>query len=57
MNKEREDIAGEMTFGSRKSATKARGRPFEPGNSGKPKGTRHKVTMAVETFLRGRPSV
>jgi hypothetical protein len=43
----------ELTIGSRKSATKARGRPFEPGNRGKPKGTRHKVTMAVEALLEG----
>jgi hypothetical protein len=42
-----------LTIGSRKSATKARGRPFEPGNRGKPKGTRHKVTMAVEALLEG----
>ena len=37
----------------RKNATKARGRPFEPGNSGKPKGCRHKVTRAVEELLDG----
>jgi hypothetical protein len=37
----------------RKCATKARGRPFQPGNAGKPKGTRHKVTLAVEALLEG----
>ena len=38
---------------SRKSAAKSRGRPFKPGNSGKPKGARHKVTQAVEALLDG----
>jgi hypothetical protein len=37
----------------RKSATKPRGRPFEPGNPGKPKGTRHRATLAVEALLEG----
>jgi hypothetical protein len=37
----------------RKYATKPRGRPFKPGNPGKPKGARHKVTLAVESLLEG----
>lgn len=38
---------------SRKSAGKTRGRPFAPGNPGKPKGTRHKATLAAEALLDG----
>ena len=30
-----------------------RGRPFQPGNPGRPKGARHKVTVAVEALLEG----
>jgi Family of unknown function (DUF5681) len=40
-----------------KSATKQRGRPFQKGQSGnpagKPKGTRHAVTRAMEALLDG----
>ena len=39
--------------GPRKSAGETRGRPFEPGNPGKPKGARHKATLAVEALLEG----
>ncbi|MGA0603523.1 hypothetical protein ACO2Q3_22640 [Caulobacter sp. KR2-114] len=42
-----------MTEAPRKSATKPRGRPFQPGNAGKPKGTRHKATLAAEALLDG----
>jgi hypothetical protein len=38
---------------TRKYATKSRGRPFALGNSGKPKGARHKTTLAVESLLDG----
>jgi hypothetical protein len=38
---------------SRKYATKTRGRPFKPGNAGKPPGARHKTTLAVESLLEG----
>ena len=38
---------------SRKYAGNTRGRPFEPGNPGRPKGARHKVTRAVEALLDG----
>jgi hypothetical protein len=37
----------------RKSAANTRGRPFPPGNPGKPKGTRHKTTLAMEALLEG----
>ena len=30
-----------------------RGRPFQPGNPGKPKGARHKTTIAIEALLDG----
>ncbi len=42
-----------MTDEQRKSVAKPRGKPFPPGNAGKPKGTRHRVTMAVEALLDG----
>jgi len=37
----------------RKSAGNTRGRPFQPGNSGKPRGARHKITRAIEELLEG----
>jgi hypothetical protein len=37
----------------RKCAQNTRGRPFEPGNAGKPKGARHKATVATEALLDG----
>jgi hypothetical protein len=37
----------------RKSAGNTRGKPFEPGNSGKPKGARHKITRAIEELMEG----
>lgn len=38
----------------RNSATNTqRGRPFELGNPGKPKGARHRVTRAVEALMEG----
>ena len=39
---------------TRKSATKTRGKPFRPGNPGKPKGARHRVTLAMEALLEGQ---
>lgn len=30
-----------------------RGRPFTPGNAGKPRGARHKTTLAIEALLEG----
>ena len=38
---------------TRKNARKTRGRPFKPGNPGRPKGARHKTTLAVEALLEG----
>jgi hypothetical protein len=38
---------------TRKYAAKTRGRPFKPGNPGKPPGARHKTTLAVESLLEG----
>lgn len=38
---------------SRKNATNTRGKPFEPGNPGKPRGARHKTTLAIEALLEG----
>lgn len=31
-----------------------RGKPFEKGNPGKPKGARHRVTRAIEALLEGQ---
>lgn len=36
----------------RKNATKTRGRPFAPGNSGRPRGARHKTTMLAEKLMQ-----
>ena len=38
---------------SRKNAANTRGKPFEPGNPGKPKGARHRATLAAEALLDG----
>jgi hypothetical protein len=38
---------------ARNNATNTRGKPFAPGNGGKPKGARHKVTLAIEALLDG----
>jgi hypothetical protein len=37
----------------RKNATTTRGKPFAPGNPGRPKGARHRTTMAAEAMLDG----
>ncbi len=38
----------------RKNARKTpQGRPFQPGNPGRPKGARHKTTLAIERLLEG----
>jgi hypothetical protein len=36
---------------TRKNAGNTRGRPFQPGNPGKPRGARHKTTLAMEALL------
>jgi hypothetical protein len=38
---------------ARKNATPKRGRPFAPGNPGRPKGSRNKVSRNVEMLLEG----
>ena len=43
-----------MTPGaSRNNAAATRGRPFRPGNPGRPRGTRNKATLALEALLDG----
>jgi len=37
----------------RNNASTARGRPFQPGNPGRPKGARHRATLAAEALLDG----
>lgn len=37
----------------RNNARKTRGRPFAPGNPGRPRGARNKATLAVEALLDG----
>jgi hypothetical protein len=37
----------------RKNATATRGRPFKPGNAGRPKGARNRATLAAEALLDG----
>ena len=38
----------------RRNAGKTRGRPFEKGNSGRPRGSRNKATLAAEALLDGQ---
>jgi hypothetical protein len=42
-----------MTDRSRNNAAKTRGRPFGKGNPGRPKGARHRLTLAAEALLDG----
>jgi hypothetical protein len=42
-----------MTDTLRKNATKTRGRPFKPGNAGRPKGARNRATLAAANLLDG----
>ena len=37
----------------RNNASTTRGRPFAPGNPGRPKGSRHKTTQAMQVLLDG----
>ena len=46
-------IETDLIDSSRKYAANTRGRPFPPGNPGKPKGTRHKATQAIQALLDG----
>lgn len=47
------DMDNEEPDDARKYAENTRGRPFDAGNPGKPKGARHKITRAVEELLEG----
>src|SRR5829696_2810004 len=42
-----------MISDQHKNAGNTRGRPFERGNPGRPKGARHKATLAAEALLDG----
>jgi len=42
-----------MTMPRKNATNTRRGRPFAPGNPGRPKGARHKTTLAVEALLGG----
>ena len=42
-----------MPTDARNNAVKTRGRPFAAGNPGRPKGARHKATLAAEALLDG----
>lgn len=38
----------------RNNAPKTRGKPFEAGNPGRPRGARHRTTLAIEALLDGQ---
>ena len=42
-----------MTDTPRKNATNTRGRPFKPGNAGRPRGARNRGTLAAGALLDG----
>ena len=42
-----------MTGTLRKNATNTRGRPFKPGNAGRPTGARNRATLTAEALLEG----
>jgi len=42
-----------MTDDPRKYVTNTRGKPFSRGNPGKPRGARHRATLAAEVLLDG----
>ena len=50
---EREEATPVAVIASRKYAANTRGKPFQPGNSGKPKGARHRTTLAIDALLDG----
>ena len=42
-----------MSAATRNNAGKTRGRPFMKGNPGRPRGARHKTTLAIDALLDG----
>lgn len=44
---------GCVMAGTKQNAGNTRGRPFTTGNPGKPKGSRHRTTLAIEALLDG----
>ena len=42
-----------MSGDQRSDRVVPRGKPFEPGNPGRPRGARHKTTLAIEALLEG----
>jgi hypothetical protein len=42
-----------MTETERKNVENTRGKPFKSGNSGRPKGSLNRVTLAIQYFLDG----
>ena len=38
----------------RNNAPRTRGKPFERGNPGRPRGARHRTTLAIEALLEGQ---
>ena len=42
-----------MTETARNNAGTTRGRPFQLGNPGRPKGARHRTTLAMQALLEG----
>ena len=42
-----------MTEDARNNGANTRGKPFQPGNPGRPKGARHRATRAIEALLEG----
>ncbi len=42
---------------ARKNAGSTRGRPFQAGNAGRPKGSRNKASLAMEVLLEGEAEV
>jgi hypothetical protein len=52
-SEKREDRHPDMHDLPRKNTRKTRGRPFERGNPGRPKGSRNKATLLAETIFDG----
>ncbi len=46
-----------LTLSERKNAANTRGRPFQAGNPGRPKGSRNRTSLAMEALLEGEAEV